>query len=213
MLRFLLVICVAFGAWKLYQQGNTLAGPRVTGADGKPLVILFTGPQCGANCEGIRADLVARKVKFEEVELASPDDKMAIEYGVTAYPTTIIGRHKFVGSDAHAMSGVLVDAFGDAVLTRTEKMAMAGHFDTQGHPKVVLYGTKWCGYCRKQRELFAQKGIAFDDIDVEASEQGALAYGALKGNGYPLTYVGYQRYDGFNDGPLMAAAGEAVKVR
>lgn len=213
MLRFLIVICLAFGAWKLYHRGNPFAGAPTTGADGKPLVILFTGPECGANCDGIRAELVSRKVTFQEVEMAGPDDKMAVQYGVNAYPTTIIGKHKFVGSDMRPLGGALADAFGDEVLTRTEKMAMAGHFDEQGKPKVVLYGTKWCGYCRKQRELFAQQGIAFDDIDVEASERGALAYGALKGTGYPLTYVGYRRYDGFNDGELMAAAGDSAKLR
>ena len=212
MLRLLIVICVAFGAWKLYHTGNPFAGAPTTGADGKPLVILFTGPGCGANCDGIRTELVTRKVKFQEVAMAGPDDKMAVQYGVKAYPTTIVGKHKFVGSDVRPLGGALADAFGDEVLTRTEKMAMAGHFDAQGRPKVVLYGTKWCGYCAKQRALFAEKGIAFDDIDVEASERGALAYGALKGVGYPLTYVGYQRYDGFNGGELLAAA-ESAKVR
>jgi glutaredoxin-related protein len=214
MLRFFFVICLAFGAWKLYTKGNPFSGgPPVTGPDGKPLVILFSGPDCGANCSGIRSDLQARKVNFQEVEMTGPDDKMAVQYSINAYPTTIIGKRRLVGSDFRSLGGVLAEALGDEVLTRSEKMAMSNHFDGQGRAKVVLYGTKWCGYCRKQRELFAAQGIAFDDIDVEASERGMLAYSALKGSGYPLTYVGYRRYDGFNDGELMASAEESLKAR
>jgi glutaredoxin len=214
MLRLFFVICLAFGAWKFYTKGNPFGpGAPVTGADGKPLVILFSGPDCGAHCDGIRSDLVARKVPFQEVEMAGPDDKMAVQYGVTAYPTTMIGKRMLVGSDIRPLGGALAEAFGDAVLTRTEQMAMSNHFDAQGRPKVVLYGTKWCGYCRKQRELFAAQGIAFDDIDVEASDRAMLAYSALKGSGYPLTYVGYRRYDGFNQGELMASAAESAKAR
>ena len=214
MFRILFLICIAFGAWQLYTKGNPLrSGAPVKGPDGKPLVILFSGPDCGANCGNIRTELQARKVTFREVEMSGPDDKTAVQYRVNAYPTTMVGERMLVGSDVRPLGGVLAEAFGEEVLTRTEKMAMSNHFDAQGKPKVVLYGTKWCGYCRKQRELFAAKGVAFDDIDVEADERGMLAYSALKGSGYPLTYVGYRRYDGFNDDQLMASAEATLKAR
>ncbi|HEY0064334.1 MAG TPA: glutaredoxin domain-containing protein [Telluria sp.] len=213
MLRILLVICVAFGAYQFYKHGNPLTAAPVTDKEGKPLVILFTGPDCAQHCEDLRATLKARKVAFQEIDLAGPDGRLARKYGVDAYPTTMIGKRMLRGSDIKPVAGALAEAFGADVLTRAEKMAMSNHFDAQGRPKVVLYGTGWCGYCRKQRELFAEHQIAFDDIDVEASPRGQLAYSALGGTGYPLTYVGYNRYDGFNDNELMASAAQAAKAR
>jgi glutaredoxin len=32
---------------------------------------------------------------------------------------------------------------------------------------IILYGTAWCGYCKKAREYFKKKGVAFTDKDVE----------------------------------------------
>ena len=34
--------------------------------------------------------------------------------------------------------------------------------------KVEMYTTMWCGYCARARGLLNRKGVAFDDIDVEA---------------------------------------------
>lgn len=34
--------------------------------------------------------------------------------------------------------------------------------------KVEMYTTMWCGYCARARGLLQKKGVAFDDIDVEA---------------------------------------------
>jgi glutaredoxin 3 len=31
---------------------------------------------------------------------------------------------------------------------------------------VVLYGTRWCGYCTAARRLLKQRGVEFVDIDV-----------------------------------------------
>jgi glutaredoxin 3 len=34
--------------------------------------------------------------------------------------------------------------------------------------KVEMYTTMWCGYCARARGLLQRKGVAFEDIDVEA---------------------------------------------
>ncbi len=34
--------------------------------------------------------------------------------------------------------------------------------------KVTMYATDWCGYCARARALLTRKGIAFEEIDVEA---------------------------------------------
>jgi glutaredoxin 3 len=37
------------------------------------------------------------------------------------------------------------------------------------HPKVVMYATSWCPYCGRARELLERKGVAYEEIDVEAA--------------------------------------------
>ena len=38
---------------------------------------------------------------------------------------------------------------------------------------IVLYGTTWCGYCKKARDYFKKKGVQFVDKDVEKDEGAA----------------------------------------
>jgi glutaredoxin 3 len=33
-------------------------------------------------------------------------------------------------------------------------------------PKIVIYTTPFCGYCRRAKRLLAHKGAAFEEIDV-----------------------------------------------
>lgn len=216
MLRILLVALLAFGAYKFHQNGYTFSGSEAFDKDGKPLVVLFVGPQCEGTevCERVRQTLVKRGVKYEEIDVAGPDGQpIPNKYGVDQYPTTLVGKRKVFGDDIDEVRSVLAEAFGKDVLTRGEQMAMNGHFDADGRPKVVMYGTQWCGYCKKQRELFADKGVRFDDVDVEASDAGKLAYSALQGSGYPLTYVGYRRFGGFQEQALLEAIDELATTR
>jgi len=36
----------------------------------------------------------------------------------------------------------------------------------RGDERVVLYGTRWCGYCRAAEALLEERGISFQRIDV-----------------------------------------------
>ncbi len=212
MFKVLFLICLGFGAYQLHQKGWFGKSTGAVDANGKSAVVLVVGPDCGDPCESIRSLLTARGVPFEEVNLAGPDGApVANKYGVNSYPTTLIGKLTVSGNDLSRITSALAETFGAEMLGRMERVAMAGHFDSQGKPKVVLYGTQWCGYCKEQRELFAAKGIAFDDVDVEASDAGKVAYGALKGTGYPLTYVGYRRFSGFQQEEILQAVNELVK--
>ena len=33
---------------------------------------------------------------------------------------------------------------------------------------IVMYATSWCPYCAEARDLLRSKGVAFEEIDVEA---------------------------------------------
>ncbi|MFB9245194.1 glutaredoxin family protein [Massilia antarctica] len=208
MKRILFLALIAGGALYAYKSGRLSAGG--SGAfdkDGKPLVMLFTSAECGEHCDKIRNELKKRVPAFQEVVLTEPDKK----YKVDALPTVIAGKQRNVGDDVHALAGMLGEVLGKEALTRRERIVMANHFDAQDKPRVVLYGTKWCGYCKAQRELFEEKKIPFEDVDVEASEAGAIAYNALEGSGYPLTYVGYRRFGGYKEAEILAAVDELTK--
>jgi glutaredoxin len=205
MKRLLFLALLAGGAFYAYKTGRL--GGHGDGAfdkDGKPAVMLFTSADCGDPCDKIRTELKKRVARFEEVILTEPSSK----YRVNAMPTVIVGRQRTVGDDVHKLAGMLGEVLGKDALTRRERIVLADHFDEQDKPKVVLYGTKWCGYCKAQRELFQEKNIPFEDIDVEASQAGLMAYNALEGSGYPLTYVGYRRFDGLKEAEILAAIKE-----
>ena len=65
-------------------------------------------------------------------------------------------------------------------------------------PSVVMYATSWCGYCRKAREYFKNKGIAYTEYDIEKNPSAKSRYDALGGNGVPLILVGENKLAGFS---------------
>jgi mycoredoxin len=32
---------------------------------------------------------------------------------------------------------------------------------------IILYGVSWCGDCRRARQILAEKGIPYNDVDVD----------------------------------------------
>ena len=76
--------------------------------------------------------------------------------------------------------------------------------------KVRIYTTPWCGYCKKAKAHLAAKSVLYEEVDVEASEQGRSEFTRIGGHGVPVILVGRQRMDGFSAAALdamLAAAG------
>lgn len=181
---------------------------------GKPLVVVFVGPNCGGPCDTVLSTLTTRGINFEEINVAGPNGApVRNKYGISRYPTTLVGKQEILGDDTVRITQALAEAYGMDMLPRMERLAMANHFAPDGSAKVVMYGTSWCPYCKQQRAFFAAKGVSFDDVDVEASQSSELAYRALKGNGYPLTYVGYRRFSGYQEQEILAAIAELKKAK
>jgi glutaredoxin 3 len=38
-------------------------------------------------------------------------------------------------------------------------------------PEVTVYTSDWCPYCQRAKSLFAQKNVAFNEINVEQDEK------------------------------------------
>ena len=215
MKKLLVLAFIAFVGYKLYHNGFSFS--RKTAAvdkSGKPQVILFVGPGCGSHCDSVRNVLTSRGIAFEEIDIAGPDGApVSNKYGINRYPTTLIGTQEILGDDLMRITSALAETFGSKVLTRVERMATDAHFDAQGRAKVVMYATSWCPYCKQQREYFAANNIAYEEIDVEASTANGDMYKALQGNGYPLTYVGYRRFNGYKEKELLDAIDEVSRLK
>jgi glutaredoxin len=72
----------------------------------------------------------------------------------------------------------------------------------QGSAQVVLYSAVWCKYCRQAKAYFAQRGLRYEERDVEASAGARREYDQLGGRGVPVILVGRQRMDGYSEGRL-----------
>jgi glutaredoxin len=208
-----LIVCGGIAAAFLASDWRT-SDKAAFDQNGKALAYLYTGPDCGKDCALIAGAMKERGIVFEEINLLGSDGRpVKNNHGVRGYPTAVVGKQLVEGVDMPGLSAALAEAYGKAGLTQRERVGMEGHFDKQGKPKVVMYGTTWCGYCAKQRALFAAKGVQFEDVNVEASKPGQLAFTALQGNGIPLTYVGYRRFDGYREADLLAAIDELIKAK
>lgn len=75
--------------------------------------------------------------------------------------------------------------------------------------QVVMYTTQTCPACKVAKQYLAQKGIPYQEIDVQSSRDGMEAFRKLGGNGVPLIMVGEKRMEGFNSQEFekMLAAG------
>lgn len=207
MKKWIVLALLAFGAYQSYEKGLWPSSSEGAFDErGNPIARVFIAPGCGAVCNEVTNLLDSRKVKYDLVDISTPEGQ---EYGVRQYPLTRVGGREVLGTNRPHLISALAESFGEPVLTRAERMAMANHFDGSGAPVILMYGTQWCPYCRKQREYFEANGIDYFEIDAERSDRGSLAYSILKGNGYPLTYVGYRRFDGYKPMEIVQALDES----
>ena len=63
---------------------------------------------------------------------------------------------------------------------------------------VTMYSTDWCPHCKRARDYFTAKGIAFTEVDIEKSEAGNREYKTFAGKGVPLIVVGDKVMRGFS---------------
>ena len=76
--------------------------------------------------------------------------------------------------------------------------ASAPGASASGGKQVVIYTTSHCPACKVAKDYMAQKGIHYQEIDVETSKEGNAAYQKLGGHGTPLIMVGDKKMQGFN---------------
>jgi len=76
----------------------------------------------------------------------------------------------------------------------------------QGSPKVELYITGWCPYCREAVDFFKARGIYFDLYDIEKDEKAALRKNELDGRrGVPFAVINGQKIHGYSEQAYLKA--------
>ena len=60
-------------------------------------------------------------------------------------------------------------------------------------PQVKVYSTSWCGFCKAEKQFLTDKGVKFEDVDVEADQAEAQKMIELSGQmGVPFTLVTHE---------------------
>lgn len=208
MKKILFFALVAIVAYQFFPFNGPIDSSDAFDAEGNPAVLLFVGPACNEPCENIEKEIRGRGIGLEVIDVTSEAGE---RFGVQTYPLTVAGNRRVAGTSIVPIIGMLAEVYGERVLNPSESRAMRGHFDQNGKPRVILYVTKWCGFCKRQRELFRKEGVEFVDVDVEESSAGMRSYNTLRGGGYPLVYVGYRRFEGYRENDLLAAIDELVR--
>ena len=202
MKKIISIVILVFVAYKI-NPNNIFGSWSNKGAfdsQGNPQVVVFTAPGCPP-CDGAVALLKKRKIEFERVDVTTDKEgeNRLRGYGSSnSLPAIIIGNEIINGFNRLGLVSALSEKFGSDVLSRNERRVMKTHFDTNGKPILVMYGTSWCPYCKKARTHFAAHGVHYKEVDVEQSENGKLHFNILEGRGYPLIYIGFRRIDHFD---------------
>ena len=67
-------------------------------------------------------------------------------------------------------------------------------------PKLELFVTSWCGYCKKAEAYLRKKGINFTAFDIEKDLRAARRKDSLTSRkGVPFALIGNQKVTGFSE--------------
>ncbi|MFB5167164.1 MULTISPECIES: glutaredoxin family protein [Parageobacillus] len=84
--------------------------------------------------------------------------------------------------------------------------------------EIVVYSTKNCIYCKKQKEFLMGQGIEFEERDIHENEEYFREFKALGGYGTPFTIkkengIIVSKITGFNREKLLAELINDVKSK
>ena len=76
-------------------------------------------------------------------------------------------------------------------------------------PRVVVYSTKYCGYCRRAEDLLEREGIDFETIDVtgDAHARAELVERARGRRTVPVIFIDSKPIGGYQELAAMVSAG------
>ena len=79
----------------------------------------------------------------------------------------------------------------------------------KGREVVNLYTATWCGYCNRLKKALDVSGVPYVDHDVETSNEGKTFFESKKFVGIPVTVVGSEIIEGYDEDRLQSVLGQA----
>ena len=65
-------------------------------------------------------------------------------------------------------------------------------------PRITLYSTRRCPHCHQAKQWLQQRGLRFQELDVERNRRASREFQRLGARGVPVIVVDGQRVDGFD---------------
>ena len=65
-------------------------------------------------------------------------------------------------------------------------------------PRITLFTAPHCPHCRQVKQYLRQKGLRFQELDIQKSPRAQKAFARLGARGVPVLLVGDTRIDGFD---------------
>ena len=81
-------------------------------------------------------------------------------------------------------------------------------------PRVLVYSTTYCGYCRRAEELLRRAGIAFETIDVTGDVQARAELVERAGGRrtVPVIFIDGEAIGGYQELAALVRAGELKQI-
>jgi glutaredoxin len=86
----------------------------------------------------------------------------------------------------------------DALAQESSRLAREERANTHEDSLVVLYTTSWCPACKSAKAYLAQKGISYQEKDVEKSREAAEEFHRRGGGGVPMVVINGRQMTGFS---------------
>jgi glutaredoxin len=87
---------------------------------------------------------------------------------------------------------------GDAQRTRVAQLAKSGGPSGGPAPRIVLYSATWCGACRKAKRFLDQRGVEYEERDVDDPRFAEELVQKTGERGIPVLVVEGRVVSGFN---------------
>lgn len=65
-------------------------------------------------------------------------------------------------------------------------------------PRITLYSTRNCPHCRQAKQYLQQRGLRFQEFDVQQNKRAQKAFAQLGARSVPVIMIGDTRIDGFD---------------
>jgi glutaredoxin len=100
---------------------------------------------------------------------------------------------------------ILIPTLFIGFLLSISYQALNAYFTSSDQQHVLIYTTQDCPYCHTLREMLEDYQVSYQDVDVENTIRGQLAYLILNQPGVPISIINEQIIYGY-DGKVLTDA-------